>query len=177
MSRGSLFARHLVKESKILWDPAGELERLLQTYRPPASYGPTKAAIREIAAALKLPHDSSIEKGVHAAALYAARTALYIHSIEIDNEHYDAASIAEAVGFSTFKSDRRDVNRESTVRLLDLAIQMTADGRSDTLPIADDLEGAAVALASRWPEASHFLASVFDVRRELPYSTLSLPFA
>lgn len=177
MTRGSLFARHLVKESKILWDPDGELGRLLESYQAPASYTTTKSAIHEIAAALQLPHNESIERGVHSAALYAARTALYIYSIENNNERYDAAAIAETLGYSTFKLDRREISSESTTRLLDLALRITAEGPTGALPIAEDLESAAVVLASRWPEASHFLASVFDVQRELPYSTLSLPFA
>lgn len=175
MLRGSIFGRHLRVEGQVLFDPAGSLSQILQEYRAPESYATTKSMIRTIASALRLKHPEEYEAGVHRAAAYCARTALYIGSIESGNEHYDADRLAAELGFEGFAEWRRTGSSLATARLIEVALFATEDGTVDL--VAPDFESALVELSSKYPVAANFLASLAMVETEIPYSSLTLPFA
>jgi predicted nucleotidyltransferase len=175
MTRGSIFGRHLRVEGQVLFDPSGDLSRILECYQAPASYEPARSMIRTIASALKLPHPVAFETGVHRAAAYCARTALYIDSIESGDEHYDADRLAEDRGFKGFGEWRRNPSAAATSRLLDVAMMVTEGSKLDLQ--APDFESALVELSTTFPTAANFLATLGDVDTEIAYSTLTLPFA
>lgn len=177
LQRGSIFGRHLHNEAKVLWDPVGELRGLLSEFRAPISYARTLSLIRLIAEALSLPHDSRYDIGVHRAAVYCARTALYISSIQAGNEHFDSSRIAGELGFDKFDEAKQLQSASTTSYLLDVALTLSAGESSPAFTLAPDFESAITQLALRFPDAAQFLSSLLSVRHDLPYSTLSLPFA
>lgn len=177
MIRGSIFGRHLRNEAQILWDPEGQLRSVLDEFVDPPSYSKTLRVINLIARALGLPHDSRYDRGVHRAAVYCARTALYISSIREGNEHFDTTRIAIDFGFEQFDRARKECGPWALNYLLSMAGKLSDSEVNGELALAPDFESAITQLAIAYPDASQFLASLLNVDADLPYSTLSLPFA
>lgn len=177
MTRGSIFGRHLRNEAQILWDPQGELRAVLNEFVDPSSYSQTLQVIDLIARALALPHDSKYDHGVHRAAVYCARTALYIASIKAGDEHFDTTRIAIGFGFEEFDQARKVHAPWALSYLLSMARSLSVSDADDELVLAPDFESAITQLAITFPDASQFLASLLNANLDLPYSTLSLPFA
>lgn len=177
MTRGSIFGRHLRNEGVLLWDPFGDLRRILKSFRNPPSYANTLSLINLISRALGLPHDLRYDRGVHRAAIYCARTALYISSIVAGGEHFDSTRIALESGFTEFARAKRESEPWAVTYLLNIALSLTKADSEEDFPLAPDFESAVTQLAIAYPEAAQFLTSLLSVRDDLPYSTISLPFA
>jgi predicted nucleotidyltransferase len=177
MTRGSIFGRHLRNEGVLLWDPHDELRTILGQFTEPSSYDRTLRLIRLIGQTLALPHDAKYDRGVHRAAIYGARTALYIASIQAGNEHFDTSRIALKFNFDRFDDARKAPDEWALTYLLDMSQALTSSVPEDDFILAPDFDSAVTQLATRYPDASQFLASLLTVGEDLPYSTLSLPFA
>lgn len=177
MIRGSIFGRHLRNEGQILWDPEGQLRSVLNEFVDPPSYAQTLRVINLIARALGLPHNPKYDRGVHRAAVYCARTALYISSIKGGSEHFDTTRIATDFGFEQFDRARKELGPWALDYLLSMVKKLSDFEANGEVALAPDFESAVTQLAVTYPDASQFLASLLNVDSDLPYSTLSLPFA
>jgi hypothetical protein len=177
MTRGSVFGRHLHNEAVLLWDPDGEFRQILDEFRDPYSYARTMSVIGLIGQTLALPHGTEHDRGVHRAAIYCARTALYISSIRAGDEHFDTSRIASTFGYEELERAKEEPGAWALAYLLDIVETLTNSDAEESLVLAPDFESAVTQLAIAYPDASQFLASLLSVRDDLPYSTLSLPFA
>jgi predicted nucleotidyltransferase len=81
---GSLFVLHLRMEGRILHDPEAALARVLDTYRPPASYAPLHDALRKASAILDTTDEAFARnpEGYCRVALFLLRTEVYARCAE-----------------------------------------------------------------------------------------------
>jgi hypothetical protein len=175
--RGSLFVLHLVRDGRILHDPAGELADILAAYKAPAD--PDRLEIELAAAASGLLAATVEERAAHGPAMrnlayYLIRTAIYGRCAKQGEPEFDSAAAASALGLGNLApliAARRDAYTDDSLSRVLAALPAVLPPNE---PLAAGLAAAAVRAAFDWPLASDLLAGVF-IGDAVDYTALTLP--
>jgi hypothetical protein len=170
---GSLFVLHLRMEGRALLDPEGALARVLDTYRPPASYALLRDALRKASAILDATEEafSRNPEGYCRVALFLLRTEVYarcaergtpVFAMDMAAQRIQDPNIAAAFSGRTARMHDHGFFREVRAlvsRYLDTAIH-NPNGT---------LEALAVSTSERAPLASVLAMRVLAGKTEIEY--------
>jgi predicted nucleotidyltransferase len=98
--QGSLFILHLIREGIIVRDEGGVIKECLSAYKPPKSYGPYRAHLRDCLGLLAVSEKEYVAKWreFNSIAIFLFRTLLYISAAEAGRPRFAARDIAREMG-------------------------------------------------------------------------------
>jgi Polymerase beta, Nucleotidyltransferase len=176
--RGSLFVLHLVRDGRILHDPAGELAGILAAYRSPAD--PDRLGVELAAAASGLLAATAEERRAHGPAMrnlayYVIRTAIYDRCAKRGKPEFDSVAAAAALGLEKLApliAARRDAYTDDSLTRVLAALPAVLPHSG--FPALHGLAAAAVRAAFDRPLASDLLTGVL-IGDAVDYTALTLP--
>lgn len=171
--RGSLFVRHLRDEGVILEDSYGILAQILATYRPPANYEVLKRELALALGATSAMGTEPFEAGVLRLAIYAARTALYVHAVESGRLAFDVEQASASSGTPELPSLLRSGRPADVPMLRSIGLRLLGVAAPTGVP--EDLPSLAVWARDGYPLASRLLEAVLAGETQIDYTSLTLP--
>lgn len=176
--RGSLFILHLKQEGIILDDASGALKRIIDSYRPPASYEPLYSELRAAGQALDIRAlDSKHAVALLKLGIYLVRTAAFARLAELGEPQFDSDKVASAIeshAVTAVLRDRKKLNNMSErIAYARRALEFLTGGDPLVNPYGS-IEALAVVHTGTRPYAANLLSHAI-AGGVLKYSSLTPP--
>lgn len=173
----TLYGMHLVRDGIILHDSAGELERILSTFSPPAPDDLLRR-VREFGVILHVTSEDRLQylPGLAQVARYLLRTATYALALQDGDPCFSIGKLAVRFNqpeLATLLSSHPGVYPQPTLEMLvDLTDRLTfAVGPLPANPYGS-LHALIVATSVTDPDVSHLATFALGADESLPYSEI-----